>query len=105
MFEASTFLGSIRSVRLRLINRDTVIAEQSLFFYSQQTLAGSKLKVYVLLKILKLLVQTRTKITSFMMKFALDTTLTNMTPTDDDIAECIETVMKNFRIRDQFQLN
>ena len=40
-----------------------------------------------------------------MMKFALDTTLTNMTPTDDDIADCMEKVMKNFRIRDQFQLN
>ena len=76
-----------------------------MFFYSQETLEGSKLKVYVLLKILKLLVQTRTKITSFMMKFALDQALVNMTPTDDDIADCIETVMKNFRIRDQFQLN
>ena len=39
------------------------------------------------------------------MKFALDQALVNMTPTDDDIAECIETVLKNFRIRDQFQLN
>ena len=74
-------------------------------FYRPQTLAGSKLKVYVLLKILKLIIQTRTKITSYMIKFAVDQALVNMTPTDDDIADCIETVMKNFRIRDQFQLN
>ena len=40
-----------------------------------------------------------------MIKFAVDQALVNMTPTDDDIADCIETVMKNFRIRDQFQLN
>ena len=76
-----------------------------MFFYREETLAGSKLKVYVLLKILKLIIQTRTKITSYMIKFAVDQALVNMTPTDDDIADCIETVMKNFRIRDQFQLN
>ena len=74
-------------------------------FYSPQTLAGSKLKVYVLMKILKLIIQTRTKITSYMIKFAVDQALNNMIPTDDDIADCIEMVLKNHRIRDQFQLN
>jgi len=72
---------------------------------SQQTLEGSKLKVYVLLKILKLLVQTRTKITSFMMKFALDQALVNMTPTDDDIADCMEKVLKHSSVRDRIILN
>merc|ERR1712107_28741 len=57
------------------------------------------------LKILKLLVQTRTKISTFMIKFAVDIALKNMTPTDDEIAYCIEKVMKNQRIRDQFVLN
>ena len=78
---------------------------KSLLFYRPQTLAGSKLKVYVLLKILKLIIQIRTKITSYMIKFAVDQALLNMIPTDDDIADCMEKVLKHHSVRDRIILN
>ena len=40
-----------------------------------------------------------------MMKFALDQALLNMTPADDDIADCMEKVLKHHSVRDRFILN
>ena len=39
------------------------------------------------------------------MKFALDQALVNMTPTDDDIADCMEKVLKHSSVRDRIILN
>ena len=67
---------------------------QCLLFYRSQTLLGSKQWVYVMMKILKLVTQPTPKLTSYQMKFAVDQALLNMTPTDDQIGECIKKVLQ-----------
>ena len=85
-----------------MISREKVLAEQSLLFYRSQTLAGWKLQVYVMLKILKLLLKTRTKITSYSLKFAVDQTLVNMNATKKELSSCLERVLKYKTLRDKF---
>ena len=85
-----------------MISRETVVAEQSLLFYASYTLAGWKLQVYVMLKILKLLLKTRSKVTSYTLKFAVDQALLNMKPTKEELSSCIEKVLKYKTLRDKF---
>ena len=85
-----------------MINKEKVLAEQSLLFYNSKTLEGWKLQVYVMLKILKLLLKTRSKVTSYTLKFAVDQALVNKVPTKDELASCIEKVLKYKSLRDKF---
>ena len=85
-----------------MISIEKVLAEQSLLFYRSQTLAGWKLQVYVMLKILKLLLKTRSKITSYTIKFAVDQALVAMNPTKDELSSCMEKVIKYKTLRDKF---
>ena len=85
-----------------MISKDKVLAEQSLLFYQSQTLAGWKLQVYVMLKILKLFLKTRSKITSYNLKLAVNNVLVNMTPTNDELSSCMEKVLKYKTLRDKF---
>merc|ERR1712131_152486 len=103
MQAARAYPESKRSVRLRLINRDTVLAEQCLLFYSSQTLDGLKLHIYVMMKILKLCVQPQPKLTSYDIKWAVHQALLNMTPKKEEIGACIRRVLNYATLRDRFE--
>ena len=85
-----------------MISRETVLAEQSLLFFASYTLEGRKLQVYVMLKILKLLLKTRSKVTSYILKFAVDQALLNMKPTKGELSFCTKKVLKYQTLRDKF---
>ena len=55
-----------------------------------------------MLKILKLLLKTRSKITSYNLKLAVNDALLNMTPTKDELSSCMEKVLKYKTLRDKF---
>ena len=46
------------------------------------------------MKILKLVTQPSPKITSYQIKFAVEMALINMTPTDEQIGECLKKVLQ-----------
>lgn len=102
MAAARAFPDSKRSIRLRLINRDTVLAEQCLMFYNTQTLEGSKKWVYVIMKILKLVTQPVPLLTSYLIKLSVHLSLSNMTPTDEQLGECIKKVLLWNSVRGRF---
>ena len=58
-----------------------------------------------MMKILKLLLKTRSKITSYNLKFAVNSALVNMEPTWDELSSCIEKVLKYKTLRDKFLFN
>ena len=49
--------------------------------------------MYVILKILKLLVQPLRKVTSYQIKFAVNMALDHIDPEDVDIGECVQKVL------------
>ena len=55
-----------------------------------------------MLKILKLLLKTKSKVTSYTMKFAVDQALVNKVPTKDELSSCMEKVLKYKNLRDKF---
>ena len=55
-----------------------------------------------MLKILKLLLRTRSKVTSYTLKFAVEMALFNMKPTKDELSSCMEKVLKYSTLRDKF---
>ena len=65
-----------------------------LFYDASRTLEGSKQWIYVIMKILKLVTQPSPKITSYQIKYAVDMALLNMTPTDEQIGECLKKVLR-----------
>ena len=78
---------------------------QCLLFYSSDTLAGNKQWIYVIMKILKLVTQPWPKLTSYNMKYAVDQALLNMTPTDEQIGECIKKVLQYQTMMGRFDNN
>ena len=65
-------------------------------------MAGSKQWVYVMMKILKLVTQPTPKLTSYKMKFAVDQALANITPSDEQIGECIQKVLQHQTMMGRF---
>ena len=55
-----------------------------------------------MMKILKLCVQPQPKLTSYDIKWAVDKTLLNMTPKEEEIGACIRRVLKYASLRDRF---
>ena len=49
--------------------------------------------MYVILKILKLLVQPLRKVTSYEIKFAVNQALLNMNPKEEDVGKCVRRVL------------
>ena len=54
------------------------------------------------MKILKLVTQPSPKITSYQMKFAVNQALVNMTPTDEQIGECLKKVLQYMTMMGRF---
>ena len=103
-------MNCVRAWRWRLWNLVywySVFGPYSLFvatlFYSYHTLSGLKLKIYVLLKILKLCVQPREKLTSYDIKWAVSESLLNMDPKEEEIGACIRHVLNYRTLRDKFE--
>ena len=69
-------------------------------FLNEGTLRGSKLEVYVLLKLLKTL--TKAPVTSYKIKWALEEMLTNTEVDEAGIGSAIRETMNNRSIRDKF---
>ena len=55
------------------------------------------------MKILKLVTQPSPKITSYQMKFAVNQALVNMTPTDEQIGECLRKVLQYNTLSGRFE--
>ena len=55
------------------------------------------------MKILKLVTQPSPKITSYQMKFAVNQALLNMTPTDEQIGECLRKVLQYNTLSGRFE--
>ena len=71
-------------------------------FLSKETLSGSKLEVYVLLKLLKTL--TKAPVTSYKIKWAVQDKLGRIfNLSDDGIGPAIRETMNHRSIRDKFQ--
>ena len=69
-------------------------------FLRKETLSGSKLKVYVLLKLLKTL--TKAPVTSYKIKWAVNDMLRNTEVDEPGIGSAIREAMKYRSIRDKF---
>ena len=69
-------------------------------FLNEQTLEGSKLKVYAMLKILKYL--TKAPVTSYKVKFALAEVLSNRQLSEDGIGSAIQDVINHPSLRGKF---
>ena len=70
-------------------------------FLRKDTLKGSKLEVYVLLKLLKTL--TKAPVTSYKIKWALEYTLGNiLNLSEDGIGSAIREAMNHLSIQDKF---
>ena len=70
-------------------------------FLRKETLSGSKLEVYVLLKLLKTL--TKAPVTSYKIKWALEDMLRNiLNLTEAGIGQAIRETMNHLSIRDKF---
>ena len=77
-----------------------------MLFYTERTLAGLKLKVYVILKILKLLVQPLRKVTSYEVKFGVDRALVNMFPKKkEEIGKCVKKVLDYVTMKNRLEGN
>ena len=55
-----------------------------------------------MMKILKLITQPRPKLTSYNIKYAVQMVLANMTPTDNQIGECIRKVFEFETMKGRF---
>ena len=69
-------------------------------FLRKETLSGSKLEVYVLLKLLKTL--TKAPVTSYKIKWAVNHMLRNTKVDEANIGQAIREAMKYWSIRDKF---
>ena len=74
-----------------------------MLFYTEKTLAGLKLQVYVILKILKLLVRPMRKVTSYEIKFAVNMALVNMNPKEEDIGKCVRKVLDYVTMKNRLE--
>ena len=69
-------------------------------FLREETLHGSKLQVYVLLKLLKMI--TKAPVTSYKIKWAVEMMLTNTKVDEAGIGPAIQEAMKYSSIREKF---
>ena len=76
-----------------------------MLFYGSNTLSGMKLQVYVILKILKLLVQPLRKVTSYEIKFGVNQALMNMNPKKEEIWKCVKKVLDYVTMRNRLEGN
>ena len=75
-----------------------------MLFYGSSTLSGVKLQVYVILKILKLLVQPLRKVTSYEVKFGVDRALVNMFPKKkEEIGKCVKKVLDYVTMKNRLE--
>ena len=58
--------------------------------------------MYVILKILKLLIQPLRKVTSYQIKFAVNMALVNMEPKEEDIGKCVKKVLEYVTMKNRF---
>ena len=81
---------------------------QSLLFMNDATLKGTKKEIYVLLKILKVCTQKGTnssvdrKVSSYVLKFAIDDVLKNRNPTKEEMGASIQAVLHHRTLRGRF---
>ena len=81
---------------------------QSLLFMQDRTLEGTKKEIYVLLKILKVCTQRDTKssvdrkVSSYVLKFAIDDVLRNNKPTKEEMGASIRAVLHHTTLRAKF---
>ena len=73
--------------------------------YGSNTLSGMKLQVYVILKILKLLVQPLRKVTSYEIKFGVNQALMNMNPKKEEIWKCVKKVLDYVTMKNRLEGN
>ena len=59
--------------------------------------------MYVILKILKLLVQPLRKVTSYEIKFAVNMALLNMNPKEEDIGKCVKKVLDHVTMKKRLE--
>ena len=77
-----------------------------MLFYGSSTLSGVKLQVYVILKILKLLVQPLRKVTSYEIKFGVNQALSNMEPKkEEEIGKCAKKVLDYVTMKKRLEGN
>ena len=84
----------------RIYHNTQNICLQGLLFLTDRTLLGSKQRVYVLLKIIKLC--TGSKVSSYQLKFAVDDRLANTNPDKIGMGEAIRKVMEYVTIKNRF---
>ena len=81
---------------------------QSLLFMKDTTLEGTKKEIYVLLKILKVFTQKKAKssvdrkVSSYVLKFAIDSVLQNNNPTKEEMGASIRAVLHHKTLRGRF---
>merc|ERR1719264_1411302 len=87
-------------VKMRMINRDTVLPRQSLLFLNNTTLHGLKHHVYVLIKILKFCTGSSAK--SYQCKFGIDAVLGNRVVAAEELGKAIQEVIHYKTLRGKF---
>jgi hypothetical protein len=81
---------------------------QSLLFMKDSTLKGTKKEIYIILKILKYFTQKSTKssvdrkVSSYVLKFAIDSVLMNRNPTREEMGASIRAVLHHPTLRGRF---
>merc|ERR1712110_751609 len=87
--------------RIRCISPGVVIPSQTLLFLNSETLSGEKLDVYCLGKMLKYI--TKADVTSYKLKWAVDSKLKNVSPADvGGIGAALGLVLTDKGLRDKF---
>merc|ERR1719264_268670 len=87
-------------VKMRMINRDTVLPRQSLLFLNNTTLHGLRHHVYVLIKILKFCTGSSAK--SYQCKFGIDHVLKNRVVAAEELGKAIQDVIHYQTLRGKF---
>ena len=85
-----------------------ILIPQSLLFMKDATLEGTKKEIYVLMKILKYCTQRGAKssvdrkVSSYVLKFAIDNVLGNNNPTKEEMGASIRAVLHHPTLRGKF---
>merc|ERR1712130_1080836 len=87
-------------VKMRMINRDTILPRQSLLFLDDNTLYGLNHHVYVLIKILKYCTGSSAK--SYQCKFGINSVLKNRDMTAEELGKAIQDVIHYKTLRGKF---
>ena len=86
----------------RKINSKDVIGRMMIPFMRNETLKGTKLDLYLLLKILKMLTDAKTR--SYDLKFCMDMTYYNDLPDKNKLGEAVEKVLKYWTMKGETKI-